>query len=83
MKQYKRRSAMRVLWLCIAVLALCAAVALGVLLPVPKSQDVQIPGARGTVPATVQMPSKLARAGDVPLAVLCHGMTCNQGGGSQ
>lgn len=80
MKQYKRRSAMRVLWLCIAVLALCAAVALGVLLPVPKSQDVQIPGARGTVPATVQMPSKLARAGDVPLAVLCHGFTGNRGG---
>ena len=80
MKQYKRRRAMVILWGCIAVLALCAALVLGLLLPVPKAEDVQIPGARGTIPATVQMPSKLSRAGEVPLAVLCHGFTGNRGG---
>lgn len=80
MNQRKNRRALRVLWLCIAVLALCVAGALYLLLPVPPGRDVEIPGVRGTVPATVQMPGKLNRLGDVPLVVLCHGFTGNRGG---
>ena len=75
MNQRKNRRALRVLWLCIAVLALCVAGALYLLLPVPPGRDVEIPGVRGTVPATVQMPGKLNRLGDMPLVVLCHGFT--------
>lgn len=75
-----KRRALGVLWLCIAVLALCAAGALFLLLPVPRSEDVQIPGSRGNIPATVQMPGRLSRLGDVPLVVLCHGFTGNRDG---
>lgn len=80
MKQHKQRRAMVLLWGCLAVIALCIAGALAVLLPTPKSQDVEIPGARGTVPATIQMPGKLARGDEIPLVVLCHGFTGNRGG---
>lgn len=80
MKEIKRRRAMMVLWGCIGVLALCAAGMLALLLPVPEAETVEIPGARGTIPATVQMPGKLARTGEVPLVVLCHGFTGNRGG---
>lgn len=80
MKQNKKGRAIRVLWLCIAVLALCAAGALALLLPIPPGEDVEIPGVRGSIPATVQMPGKLSRLGDVPLVVLCHGFTGNRGG---
>lgn len=80
MKQNQKRRALLVLLLCIAVLALCAAGTLFLLLPMPESEDLQIPGSRGTIPATVQMPSRLNRLGDVPLVVLCHGFTGNRGG---
>lgn len=80
MNRKKQRRAMRILWLCIAVIALCVAGALALLLPVPESETVQIPGPRGSIPATVQMPSKLSRAGAVPVVVLCHGFTGNRGG---
>ena len=75
MKHARRRKAMFVLWGCVVALALCAAGALYLLLRTPAPQDVQIPGTRGSIPATVQMPGKLARGGNVPLAVLCHGFT--------
>lgn len=80
MKEIKRRRAMMVLWGCIGVLALCAAGMLALLLPVPAAEEVQIPGARGNIPATVQMPGKLARTGEVPLVVMCHGFTGNRDG---
>lgn len=75
MKQAKRSRALLVLLGCVAALALCAAAAMALLLRVPAAQDVTIPGVRGGIPATVQMPAKLARAGEVPLVVLCHGFT--------
>lgn len=80
MNRKKQRRAMGVLWLCIGIIALCVAGALALLLPVPEPEDVQIPGTRGTIPATVQMPSKLSRAGEVPVVVLCHGFTGNRNG---
>ena len=75
MKRAGRRKAMFILWGCVAALALCTAGALWLLLPVPAPREVEIPGARGGIPATVQMPGKLARGGEVPLVVLCHGFT--------
>lgn len=81
MKQYDRRRGMRTLWLCIAVLALCAAGALALLLwKTPAARDEVIPGPRGDIYATVQMPNKLSRGDTVPLVVLCHGFTGNRGG---
>lgn len=81
MKQYDRRRGMRTLWLCIAVLALCAAGALALLLwKTPAARDEVIPGPRGDIYATVQMPNKLSRGDTVPLVVLCHGFTGNRDG---
>lgn len=80
MNRKKQRRAMRILWLCIAVIALCVAGALALLLPVPDAETVRIPGDRGDIPATVQMPSGLSRAGEVPVVVLCHGFTGNREG---
>lgn len=80
MKQDRKRRAMRVLWGCLAVLALCVAGVMYLLLQKPAAQNVTIPGVRGDIYATVQMPNKLSRSGDVPLAVLCHGFTGNRGG---
>lgn len=65
---------------CIAALALCLAGALFLLLPAPQAQDVTIPGTRGDIYATVQLPGKLARSGEIPLVVLCHGFTGNRAG---
>lgn len=80
MKQDRKRRAMRVLWGCLAVLALCVAGVLYLLVQKPAAQNVTIPGIRGDIYATVQMPNKLSRSGDVPLAVLCHGFTGNRDG---
>ena len=65
---------------CIAALALCLAAALALLLPTPAAQDIVIPGTRGDIHATVQLPGKLARSAEMPLVVLCHGFTGNRGG---
>ena len=80
MKQNNKRRAMILLWGCIAVIALCIAGALAVLLPLPKPETLEIPGQRGTIPATIQMPGKLSRNDETPLVVLCHGFTGNRGG---
>lgn len=80
MKQDRKRRALLVLWGCLAVLALCVAGVMYLLLQKPEPQNVTIPGVRGDIYATVQMPNKLSRSGDVPLAVLCHGFTGNRGG---
>ena len=63
---------------CIAALALCVAASLFLLAPAPKAQDVTIPGTRGDIYATVQLPGKLARGEELPLVVLCHGFTGNR-----
>ena len=57
---------------CIAALALCVAASLFLLTPAPKAQDVTIPGTRGDIYATVQLPGKLARGEELPLVVLCR-----------
>ena len=80
MPRPKRNRALLVLLGCVAALALCAAAALALLLRTPDAQDITIPGARGGIPATVQLPAKLARGGEVPVVVLCHGFTGNRGG---
>ena len=81
MNQYKRRRAMIILWGCIAALALCTAAVLGFLWwKTPEVGDVSIPGTRGEIPATVELPGKLSRGEEIPLAVLCHGFTGNRGG---
>ena len=50
------------------------------LTPAPKAQDVTIPGTRGDIYATVQLPGKLARGEELPLVVLCHGFTGSRSG---
>ena len=65
---------------CIAALALCVAASLFLLTPAPKAQDVTIPGTRGDIYATVQLPGKLARGEELPLVVLCHGFTGSRSG---
>ena len=80
MARPKRSRALLVLLGCVAALALCAAAALALLLRTPDAQDITIPGTRGGIPATVQLPAKLARTGEVPVVVLCHGFTGNRGG---
>ena len=65
---------------CIAALALCVAASLFLLTPAPKAQDVAIPGTRGDLYATVQLPGKLARGEELPLVVLCHGFTGSRSG---
>ena len=60
---------------CIAALALCICAMLFLLRPTPENFDLTIPGKRGDIYATVQLPGKLARSGKMPLAVLCHGFT--------
>mgnify|MGYP000847297166 FL=1 len=65
---------------CIAALALCVAASLFLLAPAPKAQDVTIPGTRGDIYATVQLPGKLARGEELPLVVLCHGFTGSRSG---
>ena len=72
MKNQTQKRAFYVLTGCIAALAL--------LCRTPAAQDVSIPGTRGTIYATVQLPGKLARSGDMPLAVLCHGFTGSRAG---
>ena len=80
MKNQTQKRAFYVLTGCIAALALCIAAALALLCRTPAAQDVSIPGVRGTICATVQLPGKLARSGDMPLAVLCHGFTGSRAG---
>ena len=75
MRRGRRRKAMIVLWGCVAALALVrggGAVPAAAHAAAAGGRD---PGARGNIPATVQMPGKLARGGEVPLVVLCHGFT--------
>ena len=80
MKKSAKKRAIYVLAGCIAALALCVAGALALLRREPAAQDVRIPGTRGDICATVQLPGKLARSGKMPLVVLCHGFTGNRAG---
>ena len=80
MKRSKQKHALLILFGCLAAIGLCVAAGLAWLLPTPKAQDVQIPGTRGNIAATVQLPGKMARSSEMPLVVLCHGFTGNRQG---
>lgn len=80
MKNHTRKRAFYILAGCIAALALCIAGALALLKAEPKAEDVLIPGTRGDIHATVQLPGKLARSDTMPLVVLCHGFTGSRDG---
>lgn len=83
MKDAKQKRAGRVLLVCLAAIVLCvAAVAALLWEKTDKSmaEDVQIPGTRGSIAATVQLPARPAKEGGWPLVVLCHGFTGNRQG---
>ena len=80
MKNTAHKRAFYILCGCIAALALAVAAALCLLAPAPAAFDVAIPGRRGEIPATVQLPGKLARGTELPLVVLCHGFTGSRSG---
>ena len=80
MKHAKKKSAWWLLLACLAAIALCVAVAVIRFQPEAKVEDVQIPGTRGNIPATVQLPAKSASGRELPLVVLCHGFTGNRQG---
>lgn len=84
-KQSDRSRARRVLLICAAAVLLSLAALAAALhsgkkaaTSAPAAQDVTIPGARGDIPATVQLPAGAAQG--APLVVLCHGFTGNRGG---
>ena len=79
MKRPRQKRALVTLLGCLAAVILCAAAALAWLNTTPQAQDIEIPGTRGSIAATVQLPGKLARS-DMPLVVLCHGFTGNRQG---
>lgn len=63
MKNQTQKRAFYVLTGCIVALALCIAAALALLCRTPAAQDVSIPGTRGTIYATVQLPASWPAAG--------------------
>ncbi len=65
----------------LAAVILCAVVIFALRRYGAKAKDVEIPGTRGTIAATVQLPARSARGDELPLVVLCHGFTGNQAGG--
>ena len=64
----------------LAAVILCAVVILALRGSGAKAKDVEIPGTRGTIAATVQLPARSARGDELPLVVLCHGFTGNRQG---
>lgn len=80
MKQAKRNRAPWIVLGCLVVAALCAAMIWVVRGHDAKAQDVEIPGTRGSIAATVRLPAKAARGNELPLVVLCHGFTGNRQG---
>ena len=64
----------------LAAVILCAVVIFALRGSGAKAKDVEIPGTRGTIAATVQLPVRSARGDELPLVVLCHGFTGNRQG---
>ena len=64
----------------LAVAILCGAIIFALQGSNTKAKDIEIPGTRGNIPATIQLPAKSARGGELPLVVLCHGFTGNRQG---
>lgn len=80
MKYAKKKNTRWLLLACLAVIAVCVGVAVLLLRPNTKPKDIEIPGTRGNIPATIQLPAKSARGEAMPLVVLCHGFTGNRQG---
>ena len=64
----------------LAAVILCAVVIFALRGSGAKAKDVEIPGTRSTIAATVQLPARSARGDELPLVVLCHGFTGNRQG---
>ena len=80
MKHAKQTRAPRILLACLAAIALCIVAAVTLLQPNTNLKNIEIPGTRDNIPATIQLPAKSARGEEVPLVVLCHGFTGNRQG---
>lgn len=80
MKHAKQTRAPWILLACLAAIALCIAAAVTLLQPNTNPKNIEIPGTRGNIPATIQLPAKSARGEELPLVVLCHGFTGNRQG---
>ena len=80
MKHAKQTRAPWILLACLAAIALCIVVAVTLLQHNTNPKNIEIPGTRGNIPATIQLPAKSARGEELPLVVLCHGFTGNRQG---
>ena len=80
MKHAKQTRAPWILLACLAAIALCIVAAVTLLQPNTNPKKIEIPGTRGNIPATFQLPAKSARGEELPLVVLCHGFTGNRQG---
>lgn len=80
MKHAKQTRAPWILLACLAAIALCIVAAVTLLQPNTNPKNIEIPGTRGDIPATIQLPAKSARGEELPLVVLCHGFTGNRQG---
>ena len=80
MKHAKQTRAPWILLACLAAIALCIVAAVTLLQPNSNPKNIEIPGTRGNIPATIQLPAKSARGEELPLVVLCHGFTGNRQG---
>lgn len=80
MKHAKQTRAPWILLACLAAIALCIVAAVALLQPNTNPKNIEIPGTRGNIPATIQLPAKSARGEELPLVVLCHGFTGNRQG---
>ena len=80
MKHAKQTRAPWILLACLAAIALCIVAAVTLLQTNSNTKNIEIPGTRGNIPATIQLPAKSARGEELPLVVLCHGFTGNRQG---
>lgn len=80
MKHAKQTRAPWTLLACLAAIALCIVAAVTLLQTNTNPKNIEIPGTRGNIPATIQLPAKSARGEELPLVVLCHGFTGNRQG---
>lgn len=80
MKHAKQTRAPWILLAYLAAIALCIVAAVTLLQPNTNPKNIEIPGTRGNIPATIQLPAKSARGEELPLVVLCHGFTGNRQG---
>ena len=78
MKHAKKTRAPWILLACLAAIALCIVAAVTLLQTNTNPKNIEIPGTRGNIPATIQLPAKSARGEELPLVVLCHGFTGNR-----